>query len=229
MNIVTGGWYNRIWKSLIKPDRAHYSPSSFGPEEQQVGQTWYSREDVELPAILNYRIHTSLFLPDLTGDSHVASSSVHPQKHDVVLYLHTHSGNRMQGWDYLEMVEQKQLGLCVFDFHGNGKSEGDYVTFGWTETIDVDCVVKWLKRHPKVNNIILWGRSMGAVTTIFYMSTDFRTRMLHWLARYKKVNGYQFQSPETIKGVILDSPFMSLEDSILHFTNKKVSGVPNWV
>ena len=59
---------------------------------------------------------------------------------DVVVYMHTHNGMRLQGAPIVTHILSLGLGLCLFDFHGNGQSDGKYVTFGWTETIDLDAV-----------------------------------------------------------------------------------------
>lgn len=102
------------------------------------------------------------------------------------------------------------------------------MTFGWTETIDIDIVVKWLYSHPKVSNVILWGRSMGGATSIFYMSPDFRDKIYNWLLKVKNVAGFRFQDLDRIKAIILDSPFAALEDSMKHFATKKMSNMPEW-
>lgn len=59
---------------------------------------------------------------------------------DCVLYLHTHSANRVQGNFLREWMVLKGKALLVFDFHGAGHSEGKYVTFGYFETLDIDAV-----------------------------------------------------------------------------------------
>lgn len=54
--------------------------------------------------------------------------------------MHTHNGNRVQGTSIVQHLLDLGFGVCLFDFHGNGKSTGKYVTFGWVETIDLDSV-----------------------------------------------------------------------------------------
>jgi dienelactone hydrolase len=62
--------------------------------------------------------------------------------------------------------------MCTFDFSGTGKSEGDWVTLGHKEQHDLKSVIEYLNEHKKVSSIGLWGRSMGAVTSILYMSNE---------------------------------------------------------
>lgn len=56
----------------------------------------------------------------------------------------------------------------MFDFSGSGYSEGNFITLGIKESDDVEKVVNYLKTNYKIGRIILWGRSMGAVTAILY-------------------------------------------------------------
>jgi alpha/beta superfamily hydrolase len=58
--------------------------------------------------------------------------------------------------------------LFTFDFSGCGRSEGQWVTLGYKEQDDLQTVIDHLRGTNKVSLIGLWGRSMGAVTSIFY-------------------------------------------------------------
>jgi alpha/beta superfamily hydrolase len=82
--------------------------------------------------------------------------------------------------------------LLLFDFAGSGESDGEYVTLGYNESNDLVNIVNDLKkRFSSIKKIILWGRSMGAVTALMYA---------------KKV-----KFSKTVKGMIVDSPFSSLK------------------
>ena len=59
--------------------------------------------------------------------------------------------------------------FCTFDFSGQGNSEAEYVTLGKRETKDLAAVIAYLRKTWKVENIGLWGRSMGATTAMMYM------------------------------------------------------------
>ena len=64
------------------------------------------------------------------------------------------------------------MNLCTFDFSGCGKSEGDWVTLGFKEKLDLKSVIEYLNEHKRVSSIGLWGRSMGAVTSVLYMAQE---------------------------------------------------------
>jgi alpha/beta superfamily hydrolase len=80
----------------------------------------------------------------------------------------------------------------VFDFAGCGQSEGEYITLGYQESRDLMYILNHLrKQHKQINNIVIWGRSMGAVTALLYAQKCPKTKF--------------------IKGIIVDSPFSSLK------------------
>lgn len=46
----------------------------------------------------------------------------------------------------MEFCIDNGIGLCVFDFNGCGKSEGEYVTLGWKEQDDLEILVDIITR-----------------------------------------------------------------------------------
>jgi dienelactone hydrolase len=63
------------------------------------------------------------------------------------------------------------VSLLALDCCGSGLSDGDYVTLGWHEQEDLRAVVEFLRGDAcpfMIDKIALWGRSMGAVTSLFY-------------------------------------------------------------
>ena len=80
-----------------------------------------------------------------------------------------------------------KIGLVIFDFAGSGYSEGDYITLGIKEARDTKTVINYILSNFNIDKTILWGRSMGAVTSIIFMSDE--------------------KNKNLISGIILDSPF----------------------
>ena len=52
----------------------------------------------------------------------------------------------------------------AFDFGGCGKSQGDLISLGWHEKDDLQAALAHLRDTGHVTAVMLWGRSMGAVT-----------------------------------------------------------------
>ena len=100
--------------------------------------------------------------------------------------MHGNAGCKLEGESYQELLLPKGINLFCFDFSGCGRSEGDWVTLGYKEKDDLQTVINYLMSLGTVSKIGLWGRSMGAATSIMYVG----------------------QNPESkISCMALDSPF----------------------
>ena len=64
------------------------------------------------------------------------------------------------------------ISLCTFDFSGCGNAEGDYVTLGYYEWMDVEEVYIHIKSKEQINEIGIWGRSMGAVSALRFLKNN---------------------------------------------------------
>ena len=64
------------------------------------------------------------------------------------------------------------INFCVFDFSGCGNSEGEWVTMGYKEKDDIKAIIDYLFEHKRVSTIGLWGRNMGANTSMLYMQEN---------------------------------------------------------
>lgn len=87
-----------------------------------------------------------------------------------VIYMHGNASNKCEGLEQAEVLAASGINLCTFDFSGCGKSEGDWVTLGYKEQHDLKSVITYLYENKDVSSIGLWGRSMGAVTSVLYMA-----------------------------------------------------------
>ena len=105
-----------------------------------------------------------------------------------VIYMHGNAGNKMEGMYYAQSLLPLGINLCCFDFSGCGNSEGQFVTLGHKEKHDLKAVIEYLYEHKRVSVIGLWGRSMGAATSIFYLK----------------------ENPGTVNCMVLDSGFSQL-------------------
>ena len=95
--------------------------------------------------------------------------------------------------------------VLALDFTGSGLSEGEYVSLGWYEKDDLETVIEYLRSTGKVSLIGLWGRSMGAATSLFHGARD-----------------------PSIAAMVLDSPFVSLQQ-LSEELCKQYSKVPLFV
>lgn len=111
----------------------------------------------------------------------------------------------MEVYKYIETLIKQNFILVTFDFSGSGLSEGDTVTYGHQEIHDLQSVI--IHMHSNVKHIILWGRSMGSVVALLYMQ--------------------KFHHPQVV-GLILDSPFLCLQDVVVQMASKRTR-IPNFI
>lgn len=105
----------------------------------------------------------------------------------IVIYMHGNSSARVEVLPQLSYLLSMGVAVFSFDFAGSGKSDGEYVSLGYYEREDLCCVVAHLRATNVVSTIALWGRSMGAATSLMFGSRD-----------------------PSIACMILDSPFADL-------------------
>lgn len=106
-------------------------------------------------------------------------------------HTHIHAGNssaRLEGIPQLTTVLSLGATLLSFDFSGSGQSEGEYVSLGAFEKDDLKAVIEFLREEGLTSSIALWGRSMGAATSLLHGERD-----------------------PSIAGMILDSAFSDLQ------------------
>lgn len=127
-----------------------------------------------------------------------------------LIYLHTHHGSRLEALSLIEPMLNSNINVCLFDFSGYGNSEGDTVTLGIEESADVNFVLQTLKKKFQQEYFILWGRSMGAVASLIYLS---------------KSSSYDNSH---VIGAIYDSPFHSLYQLTLELGSKNM-GIPQTI
>ncbi|CAD2218270.1 hypothetical protein AGDE_10595 [Angomonas deanei] len=163
---------------IIRPQRSNYDLIDLGPSVFRIGDECkirFQRTDIDLYNMRNMNIKCSWFRP------------LHQEgKLPCVVYCHANCGGRYDGLEALFLLTHGFTLFC-FDFCGSGMSEGEYISLGFYERQDLATVTEYLYLQPDVDGIALWGRSMGAVTSVMYASKD-----------------------RNIRCVICDSPFGSL-------------------
>lgn len=173
---------------VIRPPRADYNPEQFLWEKEfSVGGRKYKREDFELK---NERGHT------LQCSHYTPSSFPDGAPLPCVIYCHGNSGCRADANEAAVILLSSNITVLTLDFSGSGLSDGDYVSLGWHEKDDLKVVVSHLRSNLKVSRIGLWGRSMGAVTSLLYGAED-----------------------PSIAGMVLDSAFSNLFDLMMELVD----------
>lgn len=151
------------------PDDRSASPSAPPPPAaaSSTSTSLFSRKRAAPAAVEEWRIECSFFGPAALKKGTPCS---------VVIYCHGNSGCRLDATDIVPLLLPHGICVVALDFIGSGLSSGDFVTLGWNEQKDLAAVVAYLRdaeRSPfTVEKIALWGRSMGAVTSLMCMRAD---------------------------------------------------------
>ena len=140
----------------------------------------------------------------------------------MIIYLHGNASARVEVLPQLSfLLASGVFGVVSIDFTGSGLSDGDYVSLGYFERYDLECILQHLQHTYRGSNleIVLWGRSMGASTALMHASEQSREIMaLQQQAQQKNpldpTSPAQMPDPDSsnaiLKGLICDSPFASL-------------------
>lgn len=184
--------YEELWKAIIRPYRDNYTEKDLGPEKFRINSKYYKRTDLTLRNSRNQLLMCSYWEPYDEEREYTYLP--------CVIYLHGNSSSRCEVIPNLKYLLPLNITVFAFDFAACGKSEGEYISLGWYEILDVKCVINYLRNSNKISTIGLWGRSMGAVTSIMYTERD-----------------------PSVGGIFLDSPFFSLNLLMDELSKEKVS------
>mmetsp|Transcript_81081 Transcript_81081/g.173362 ORF Transcript_81081/g.173362 Transcript_81081/m.173362 type:complete len:544 (+) Transcript_81081:204-1835(+) len=153
--------YNMLWKMVIRPPRDMYSPEELGPAKFRLGKRVYERRDLQLRSSRGV-LECSHFLPSKSPEA----------KRPCIVYLHGNCSSRLEAFDALPVLLPRDLTVFCLDLSGSGRSEGEYISLGHHEEKDLGIVLQHLRSQPSVSSIGLWGRSMGATTSILRAAED---------------------------------------------------------
>uniref|UniRef100_A0A1J3IBY4 Uncharacterized protein YqkD n=1 Tax=Noccaea caerulescens TaxID=107243 RepID=A0A1J3IBY4_NOCCA len=173
---------------IIRPPRAEYNPEhDLLEQEFMLKGRWYQRKDLEVKNNRGDVLQCSHYTP-------VERPEDRPLP--CVIYCHGNSGCRADASEAAIVLLPSNITIFTLDFSGSGLSGGEYVTLGWNEKDDLKAVVEYLRTDGKVSMIGLWGRSMGAVTSLMYGAED-----------------------PSIAAMVLDSPFSDLVDLMMELVD----------
>ncbi|XP_072962352.1 uncharacterized protein [Typha angustifolia] len=173
---------------VIRPPRAEYDPSQYLWESEfTLAGRKYKRLDLELTNGRGHTLQCSHYVPSV-----IPVNIALP----CVIYCHGNSGCRADANEAAAILLPSNITVFTLDFSGSGLSGGDYVSLGWHEKDDLKVVVLHLRNNEQVSCIGLWGRSMGAVTSLLYGAED-----------------------PSIAGMVLDSAFSNLFDLMMELVD----------
>ncbi|MCA6474325.1 MAG: alpha/beta fold hydrolase, partial [Chitinophagaceae bacterium] len=131
-----------------------------------------------------------------TDDGLVLESWIAPSSFSVskgtILMFHGHGGSKSGIIREATAFHAMGWQVVLTDFRAHGNSGGEACTIGANESLDVKAVYDYARRELKEKNLVIWGISLGAATT------------LHAIANY----------PVRPERLMLEMPFASLHDAV---------------
>eukprot|EP00927_Polykrikos_kofoidii_P015193 TRINITY_DN16740_c0_g1_i1.p1 TRINITY_DN16740_c0_g1~~TRINITY_DN16740_c0_g1_i1.p1 ORF type:complete len:531 (-),score=80.28 TRINITY_DN16740_c0_g1_i1:456-2048(-) len=192
--------YGVLWKMIIRPPRAEYSPEDLGPKKFRMGDKSFERNDLQLVNDRGLKLECSHFVPLRQ------KGKGKPDSMPCVIYLHGNCSSRLEASDTLQVLLPRDISVFSLDLSGSGLSEGEFISLGHFEERDLQTVIDYLRKLDEVSAVGVWGRSMGAATTILRAGKD-------W----------------SIAGCVLDSPFSSLRLVAEELVNSGMVTVPDFL
>ncbi|KAK8942886.1 hypothetical protein KSP39_PZI008960 [Platanthera zijinensis] len=173
---------------IIRPPRADYNPKDdLLDQEFMLKGRWYMRKDLEITNSRGNVLQCCHYVP-----LEVPEGKALP----CVIYCHGNSGCRADASEAAIILLPSNISVFALDFSGSGLSEGEHVSLGWYEKDDLRAVVNHLRTDANISCIGLWGRSMGAVSSLMYGVED-----------------------PSIAGMVLDSPFSNLVELMMELVD----------
>jgi pimeloyl-ACP methyl ester carboxylesterase len=83
----------------------------------------------------------------------------------AVLLLHGLAASRIQMFPRARWLHQRGYSVLLFDFRGCGESGGKS-TLGYSERLDVEAALDWLRTKKEIRGTALVGQSMGAAAAV---------------------------------------------------------------
>jgi len=154
--------YQELVNAIIRPPRADYKMEALGPPAFNFCGKRFTRTDFTLRTKRGYNLECSHWEPVERATDRIP----------VIIYMHGNSSARVEVIPQLSYLLSLGLAVFAFDFAGSGKSEGEYVSLGYYEREDLSCIVAHLRATNVVSTIALWGRSMGAATSLMFGDRD---------------------------------------------------------
>lgn len=173
------GMYDQVINEIIRPPKLRYTDYDL-PYDEAFEKVMTVRTDFKVMNNESNKLSCSVY--------HEEGQLMQPR--DFVIYCHTREGNRLQGL-FLRRHFLPHTNVVIFDFCGCGNSETDYVTLGIKEANDIASVIKHIREHFRPRNIALWGRSMGAGSSIIFSAVP--------------------ENQQFVSCLVLDSPFTTLK------------------
>jgi fermentation-respiration switch protein FrsA (DUF1100 family) len=96
----------------------------------------------------------------------------------AVILVHGINANREAMFPTAVLLAEAGYPLLLLDLRGHGESDGDRVTYGYYEALDVQAAVEYLANQPQIRGIAALGTSMGGAPVVRAASLEPRLQAI---------------------------------------------------
>lgn len=219
--------YGRIVRAFIRPPRAEYELAALGPRIFSMDSRTFLRRDKETRNVrgrlVRYSIWREVSLPasrrglEASGMGYRRAEAALVEEsfnrecrpRATIMYAHGNASSRVEGLSQLALTLSLGRGVqfVALDCCGSGRSEGEFVSLGFKEQEDVVAVLEAERAAGGVGRVVLWGRSMGAVTALLVAAS---------------------REPD-VAAIVCDSAYSSLRELALDVAKRGAASLPAFV
>lgn len=102
-------------------------------------------------------------------------SAIDTTKSTIIL-LHGIRSNKDHFLDLSSLLAKKGFNSVALDLRAHGESGGQFCTFGVNEKKDIKSIIDYLTEKENIENIGIWGQSLGGAVAIQAMGFDKRIK-----------------------------------------------------
>ena len=212
--------YESLWKAIIRPPRDYYTEEELGATNFQLYGKSYIRKDFDLIDCHGLILKVSIIEPDTISRPY----DIMP----MVIYAHANSSSRVEGINIKSCLLKRNINICSFDFEGSGYSEGEYISLGFHEKNQLKNIVDFIENYPGVGEIGLWGRSVGAATSLIYASIDKRIKAIvvdSPFADFRRVAKEMCMAQVSIPGFLIEGAISIIGKSVYKKNKMKINEI----
>ncbi|EAX99277.1 hypothetical protein TVAG_112930 [Trichomonas vaginalis G3] len=178
---------NKAVDAIIRPPRRHYDVSKLPLYLNCGDKQNYVRHPLNFSNARDQKIVGSIYL---TEGQDIMNGG------PCIIYMHGNASSQIEGQFLIPNFCPRGIAVYCFDFAGCGESDGDYISLGYFETLDINYLMDFLHSTFNLSPFALWGRSMGAATAVLARS-------------------------QYLKCIVVDSTFTSVPDVISDIAKKQ--------
>lgn len=97
---------------------------------------------------------------------------------DAIVLVHGIHANRAYLLPQANILSKAGYHLMLIDLRGHGNSEGEIMTYGYNEALDVQAAVDYLLELPEVEQVAVLGHSLGAAAVARAAANDERVKAI---------------------------------------------------